>query len=185
MTLPHALHRAEIEARLARIRLLLLDVDGVLTDGSVAISSAGDEIKTFHVRDGLGLRVWQQAGGLVGIITGRSSRALEIRAGELGVGIVRQGVTDKLGTAAEILGICGVGWDETAFVGDDLPDLPVVARCGVGVAVADACDELKSAAAIVTVLPGGRGAVREVVEQLLRARGEWESAVAGYSGGIA
>ncbi len=185
MTESHHHPNAGIEARLARVRLLLLDVDGVLTDGSVSITSAGEEVKTFHVRDGLGLRVWQQAGGMVGIITGRSSRALTLRAEELGVGIVRQGVADKLRAAAEIIGDCGVGWEETAFVGDDLPDLPVVARCGIGVAVADACGELKAAAALVTILPGGRGAVREVVERLLRSRGGWESAVAGYTGGIA
>ena len=174
-----------IEARLARIRLLLLDVDGVLTDGSVTLSSAGEELKTFHVRDGLGLRVWQQSGGMVGIITGRSSRALTRRAEELGVGIVRQGIADKLAAAADIIEGCGVTWEETAFVGDDLPDLPVVARCGVGMAVADACLELKAAAGLVTELAGGRGAVREAIERMLRARGGWESAVAGYAGGIA
>lgn len=157
----------------------------MLTDGSVTWSSSGHEVKTFHVRDGLGLRLWQQAGNKVAIITGRVSRALELRTEELGIEIVRQGVGDKLAVAADVVATCGVSWEESAFVGDDLPDLPVVRRCGVGVAVADACPELKAAALLVTERRGGRGAVREVVELLLRARGGWEAAVAGYGGGVA
>jgi 3-deoxy-D-manno-octulosonate 8-phosphate phosphatase KdsC-like HAD superfamily phosphatase len=156
--------RAEIESRLARVRLLLLDVDGVLTDGSVTWSSEGHELKTFHVRDGLGPGP---------------------KGDDLGIDIVRQGVGDKLAAAAEVIGTCGLSWEESAFVGDDLPDLPVVRKCGVGVAVADACPELRAAAVLVTERVGGRGAVREVVERLLRARGEWEAAVAGYRGGVA
>lgn len=174
-----------MEPRLARVRLLLLDVDGVLTDGSVTWSSEGHELKTFHVRDGLGLRLWQQAGNMVAIITGRASRALTLRTDELGIGIVRQGVGDKVAAAAEVVATCGVSWEESAFIGDDLPDLPVVKRCGVGVAVADACPELKAAAMLVTERAGGRGAVREVVERLLRARGGWEAAMARYGGGVA
>ena len=177
--------RTEIESRLARVRLLLLDVDGVLTDGSVTWSSEGHELKTFHVRDGLGLRLWQQAGNRVAIITGRASRALTLRTDELGIDLVRQGVGDKLAAAAEVIGTYGLSWEESAFVGDDLPDLPVVRKCGVGVAVADASPELRAAAVLVTERVGGRGAVREVVERLLRARGEWEAAVAGYRGGVA
>ena len=101
--------------------------------------------------------------------------------------LLREGMTRLLTSAAdiEVVATCGVSWEETAFVGDDLPDLPVVQRCGVGVAVADACPELKAAAMLVTDRPGGRGAVREVVERLLRARGGWEAAVARYGGGVA
>ena len=164
----------------ARIELLLLDVDGVLTDGGVTWTDAGVEQKTFNIRDGLGLRLWQRVGGRVGIVTGRSSRVVQLRAEELGIGIVRQGVEDKLETTAAILAECGVAWEQAAFVGDDLPDLAVMTRCGVGVAVANAAPEVLEAAAIVTRLPGGQGAVREVIEQMLKARGSWEAIVRRY-----
>ena len=173
MPAPSALDR-----RLADVQLLLLDCDGVLTDGGVTWGDDGVERKTFHIRDGLGIRAWQQAGGRTGIITGRSSGIVERRAAELGIAFVRQGVDDKVAAAAEIIAACGLSWEQTAFMGDDLPDLPVVTRCGVGAAVADACPELAAAAAVVTRLPGGRGAVRELIERLLRARGAWEGIVA-------
>ena len=163
--------------RLARVQLLLLDVDGVLTDGGVTWTNDGVEQKTFSIRDGLGIRLWQQAGGRTGIITGRSSRVVQLRAEELGIGIVRQGIGDKLEAATAVLAEHGLGWEQAAFVGDDLPDLPVVMRCGVGVAVADACPELVAAATLVTRRPGGRGAVREVIERLLEARGQWDAIV--------
>jgi 3-deoxy-D-manno-octulosonate 8-phosphate phosphatase (KDO 8-P phosphatase) len=171
----------DLEARLAAIELLLLDVDGVLTDGGVTWTNEGIEQKTFHIRDGLGLRLWGRAGLRAGIVTGRASRIVQLRAEELGITIVRQGVEDKLATAAAIVAECGVSWEQTAFIGDDLPDLPVVMRCGLGVAVADACPELRAAARLVTTLGGGRGAVREVIERLLRARGGWESIVGRYA----
>jgi 3-deoxy-D-manno-octulosonate 8-phosphate phosphatase (KDO 8-P phosphatase) len=158
-----------LQERLARVRLLLLDVDGVLTDGGVTWNGGGVEQKTFNIRDGLGL------------VTGRSSDIVQIRAEELGIGIVWQGVEDKLATAAEVIATCGLSWEQTAFVGDDLPDLPVVMRCGLGVAVADACPEVAAAADLVTERPGGRGAVREVIERMLQARGEWAAIVREYA----
>ena len=172
---------AQLESRLARVQLLLLDVDGVLTDGGVTWANDGIEQKTFHIRDGLGLRLWQRAGCRTGIVTGRSSRVVQLRAEELGIAIVRQGVDDKLDAAAAILAECGLSWEQAAFVGDDLPDLPVVMRCGVGIAVADACAGVRDAAAVVTLLPGGRGAVREVIERMLRARGSWDAIVSRYA----
>ena len=172
---------SDLDRRLARVQLLLLDVDGVLTDGGVTWNNQGIESKTFHIRDGLGLRAWQKAGGRTGIVTGRSSHVVQLRADELGIGIVRQGVDDKLAAAESLLAEYGLSWEQTAFVGDDLPDLPVVSRCGVGVAVADACPELIAAATIVTRLPGGRGAVREVIERMLKARGIWDAVVARYA----
>jgi 3-deoxy-D-manno-octulosonate 8-phosphate phosphatase (KDO 8-P phosphatase) len=172
---------SDLDRRLARVQLLLLDVDGVLTDGGVTWNNQGIESKTFHIRDGLGLRLWQRAGGRTGIVTGRSSHVVQLRAEELGIQFVRQGVEDKLAAAAAVVAECGVSWEQTAFVGDDLPDLPVVARCGVGVAVADACPELVAAATTVTRLPGGRGAVRELIERMLRARGSWDAVVARYA----
>lgn len=173
------LHDA-LHARLAQVKLLLVDVDGVLTEGGVTWTNEGIEQKTFHIRDGLGIRLWQRAGGRTGIVTGRASRVVQLRAEELGIGIVKQGVEDKLDTTAAILAECGVSWEQTAFVGDDLPDLAVMMRCGVGVAVANACPEVLEVAAIVTRLPGGQGAVREVIEQLLKARGSWEAIVRRY-----
>lgn len=172
----------DIPDRLARVRLLVLDCDGVLTDGGVTLSSAGVESKTFNIRDGLGIRAWQRAGGRTGIVTGRSSPIVGLRAAELGIEFVRQGIDDKLAAVGEILGACGLSWEEAAYVGDDLPDLPVVERCGLGVAVADACPELIAAADLVTGRAGGHGAVRELVERLLAARGGWEAVVAGYRG---
>ena len=177
----HTTEPPDLDQRLARVQLLLLDCDGVLTDGGITWSDDGVEQKTFHIRDGLGIRGWQRAGGRTGIVTGRASRIVERRAEELGIAFVRQGVDDKLAAAGEIIRECGLTWEQTAFVGDDLPDLPVVSRCGVGVAVADACPELIAAAAVVTSRPGGRGAVREIVERMLRARGGWESIVGGYT----
>lgn len=171
--------------RLARVQLLLLDVDGVLTDGGVTWTNDGVEQKTFSIRDGLGIRLWQQAGGRTGIITGRSSRVVQLRAEELGIGIVRQGIGDKLEAATAVLADAGLSWEQVAFIGDDLPDLPVVMRCGVGVAVADACPELVAAATLVTQRPGGRGAVREVIEQLLEARGGWDAIVRRFAAGRA
>ena len=172
---------SDLDHRLSAVQLLLLDCDGVLTDGGVTWSEDGVEQKTFHIRDGLGIRAWQRAGGRTGIITGRSSRIVERRAAELGIEFVRQGVEDKLAVAEEIVRECGLSWDHVAFVGDDLPDLPVVSRCGVGVAVADACPELVAAATLVTDRPGGRGAVRELVERMLRVRGGWQAIVDGYA----
>jgi 3-deoxy-D-manno-octulosonate 8-phosphate phosphatase (KDO 8-P phosphatase) len=172
---------SDLDRRLAAVQLLLLDCDGVLTDGGVTWSDDGVEQKTFHIRDGLGIRGWQLAGGRTGIITGRSSRIVERRAAELGIEFVRQGVDDKLAVAGAIIEECGLSWEQAAFMGDDLPDLPVVARCGVGAAVADACAELRAAATVVTSLPGGRGAVRELVERMLRARGRWDAIVSAYS----
>jgi YrbI family 3-deoxy-D-manno-octulosonate 8-phosphate phosphatase len=171
----------ELDRRLAGVQLLLLDVDGVLTDGGVTWSNDGVEHKTFNIRDGLGLRVWQRAGCRAGIVTGRSSHVVQLRADELGIDIVRQGVDDKLAAVAAIVAESDLAWEQVAFMGDDLPDLPVIMRCGVGFAVADACAEVRAAAAVVTSLSGGKGAVREAIERMLRARGGWEAIVARYA----
>ena len=160
------------------IRLLCLDVDGVLTDGSILIDDRGIETKRFFVRDGTALRAWQRAGGIVAIITGRGGDALQKRAAELGIGIVRTRVADKGPVFEALLSELGISAGEAAMVGDDLPDLPVLDRCGYPVAVHDAVSEVKSIARFVTSSPGGRGAVREVVEHLLQARGAWDDEVA-------
>ena len=175
----------DLDDRLRAIRILLLDVDGVLTDGMVTWDNNGIEQKAFHIRDGLGIKLWAKSGGLTGIVTGRSSHVVAVRAGELGIGIVRQGVGDKRAAVEAILSEHGLSWSEAAFVGDDLPDMACVVSCGLGVAVADAAPELREAADIVTTASGGRGAVREVIEQLLKARGVWEAAVRRYQSGQA
>jgi 3-deoxy-D-manno-octulosonate 8-phosphate phosphatase (KDO 8-P phosphatase) len=164
----------------ASIRLLCLDVDGVLTDGSILLDDHGVETKRFFVRDGTGLRAWQRAGGTVAIITGRSGDAVRRRADELGIDRVLSGVERKGRAFEGLLAELGMTADEAAMVGDDLPDLPVMARCGYPVAVRDAAPEVHDVAAWVTSFPGGRGAVREVVEHLLKARGGWNAAVAHF-----
>lgn len=164
------------------IQLLLTDVDGVLTDGSLTFDAAGVETKTFNVRDGLGIRLWQRAGGKVGIVTGRASTIVENRARELDIEIIRQAVKEKLPVVEDIAQAHGVTLDQIAYLGDDLPDLPVVRAVGFGVAVADAAPELLGSADYVTHLPGGRGALREVVEKLLKESGEWDAVTGALHG---
>ena len=169
-----------------KVQLLLLDCDGVLTDGGVTWSESGIEQKTFNIRDGLGIKLWQQAGFQVGIVTGRSSQVVKWRATELSIDFVKQGIGDKVATVSELIASCDLDWDSVAYIGDDLPDLPVIQRVGFGVAVADACLEVKEASDFTTQLPGGKGAVRETVEVLLRSRGCWKSLIEQYQGnGIA
>ena len=159
---------------LNQIALLLMDVDGVLTTGQVIYSDAGQETKVFHVRDGLGIRLLMEAGIQVGIVSGRRSEALAYRCRNLGITLLKDGVRDKASALASILRETGVAEDQTAFIGDDLPDLPIMRRVGVPVAVADAHDRVKQAAVITTQAMGGCGAVRELSERILNARGEWE-----------
>jgi 3-deoxy-D-manno-octulosonate 8-phosphate phosphatase (KDO 8-P phosphatase) len=166
--------------RARRIKLLLLDVDGVLTDGSINYTDNGIELKRFHVRDGSGLKLWALAGKRAAIISGRTSEAVSVRAMELGVAPVVQGQSDKTAAWAKVLAEVGVDASEVAAIGDDLPDLPLLNAAGIGIAVADACAEVREAAAYTTTLPGGRGAVREAIEWLLKLTGEWDGLVARY-----
>ncbi len=167
----------DVRTRAGKIELLLLDVDGVLTDGHINYSSNGDEIKRFHVRDGSGLKIWRDLGLRAAVISGRSSPAVERRAAELDVSPVLQGRSDKAVAFYELLASTGVTADKICAVGDDLPDLPIMLRCGLCVAVADACAEVRAAAAFTTVEKGGNGAVREAIEWLLKLRGQWTAAV--------
>jgi 3-deoxy-D-manno-octulosonate 8-phosphate phosphatase (KDO 8-P phosphatase) len=168
-----------------RIRLVGLDVDGVLTDGGLYIGATATgepiESKRFEITDGLGVRLLQESGVEVAIITGRVSHAVRIRAEELGIAECHQDATAaKLPIMVALLERLGLGWDEAAFVGDDLPDLPILRRVGLPVAVANAVAEVRAEARWVTQRSGGRGAIREFVEALLRARGEWNTAVERY-----
>jgi 3-deoxy-D-manno-octulosonate 8-phosphate phosphatase (KDO 8-P phosphatase) len=167
--------------RARKVRVLLMDVDGVLTDGHVYLQSfPGDialEMKAFHSQDGAGLKLARIAGLRTGIITGRESAATTRRAQENGMEFVYQGSDEKGAPYQEILRRAQVSDSEVAFIGDDLPDLPVLRRVGLAVAVANAVVEVKSAAHLVTKRHGGEGAVREVIEFILKAQGKWLSAV--------
>jgi 3-deoxy-D-manno-octulosonate 8-phosphate phosphatase (KDO 8-P phosphatase) len=165
------------DALLDKIGLLLLDVDGVLTTGQVIYSDDGQETKVFNARDGLGIRMLAEAGVRVGIVTGRRSMALVHRCRNLGIDLLRDGIRDKAKALADILAETGVSAAQTAFVGDDLPDLPIMRRVGVPIAVGDAHDMVKQAAVLTTRAKGGQGAVREVSERILRARGDWDALV--------
>jgi len=162
------------------IELILADVDGVLTDGSIWYSNQGVELKGFHIRDGLGVRLWQQAGFRFGVLTARTSHIVKLRAAELGIDIVRQGFEVKLPAAQEIIREQRLSPEQVCYIGDDLTDLPVIRHVGLGVAVADAALEVRTAANHVTRLPGGRGAAREVVEMILKAKSRWEDVVQAY-----
>jgi 3-deoxy-D-manno-octulosonate 8-phosphate phosphatase (KDO 8-P phosphatase) len=160
---------------LKAVQLVLLDVDGVLTDGSIIYNDDGSETKVFNVRDGLGIRLLLDAGIGVGIVTGRSSGALTHRCRNLGIDLVFDGVRDKAALVEKIVKETGIPAGAMAFVGDDLPDLPIMARVGVAVAVADAHPRVLARARVVTAAGGGHGAVREVSEMTLRAKGLWDA----------
>lgn len=169
------------EERGRAIELILSDVDGVLTNGGIIYDNQGIELKQFHVRDGLGIKLWRRAGLEFGIITGRNSHIVRLRAQELGVALIRQGVEDKWRATQQVMEELRLEPSQVAYIGDDLPDLAVIQRVGWGVAVADAVPELKRAAAQITTVGGGCGAVREVVEGLLKARGMWDGLIQKYS----
>jgi 3-deoxy-D-manno-octulosonate 8-phosphate phosphatase (KDO 8-P phosphatase) len=161
------------ERRAAHIKLLLMDCDGVLTDGRLWLLEDGDERKSFSARDGLGLEMWHRAGLKSGIISGRSSSAVDHRAKELGVEYVRQGSQNKIQVFEELLRLADVDESEVAFIGDDLNDIPLMKRAELAVAVADAAEEARGVAHYVTKAKGGMGAVREAVEVILKAQGRW------------
>lgn len=170
----------KLDQRCQRIELLLSDVDGVLTDGRVVFDNQGIETKLFHIRDGLGIKLWQRAGYKMGLLSGRSSHIVKVRAAELGIDLVRQGFEDKLPVFQQVLEAGGWQPDQVAYIGDDLPDLPVMHRSGLAIAVADAAPEVRTAAHWVTKLPGGAGAVREAIETILKAKGRWQDLIRRY-----
>lgn len=169
-----------MEERLRKIRLLLLDVDGVLTDGRIFYDNHGVETKAFDVRDGHGLKLLQRAGLEVGIITGRSSEVVSVRAKELGIDIVYQGVKDKLIPFREILAARSLAAEEVAYVGDDVVDLPVLRRVGFAATVADASEDVRPLVHYVARSCGGRGAVREICELILKRTGLWQQVAGRY-----
>ncbi len=156
---------------LSRIRLLLMDCDGVLTDGRLYFSAQGEAMKAFHVRDGQGITLWHSAGFESGIISGRNSAGIiHARANELGIKYIREGSKDKVTDFEEIIAAANVTAEEVAFVGDDVGDIELMRRVGFAIAVADAVDEVKAVAQHITTTEGGRGAVREVIDMLLSSK---------------
>jgi 3-deoxy-D-manno-octulosonate 8-phosphate phosphatase (KDO 8-P phosphatase) len=171
---------ATIERRASHIKLLLMDCDGVLTDGRLWLIEDGDEHKSFNTKDGLGLELLRRAGLRAGIITGRTSTALARRSKELGVEFLRQGNEQKIAAFEEVLHSAGIKEDEVAFIGDDLSDIPLMRRSELAVAVADDVEETRAAAHYVTQAKGGRGAVREVIEMILKSQGRWNDLIEAY-----
>jgi YrbI family 3-deoxy-D-manno-octulosonate 8-phosphate phosphatase len=166
-----------LQERCSHIAMLVLDVDGVLTDGGIVYGDNGVELKQFHVRDGSALKIWQHAGKRAAIITGRTSPIVAVRAAELGIDPVYQGAMEKMPAYRRLLTDAGLGPEQVCYVGDDVPDLPLLGSCGLAVAVADACPEVLAAAQYVTRAAGGRGAVRETIELILRCQGLWQRVV--------
>jgi 3-deoxy-D-manno-octulosonate 8-phosphate phosphatase (KDO 8-P phosphatase) len=169
-----------MQEQLSKIKLLLLDVDGVLTDGRIIYDNNGNELKAFDVKDGHGLKMLQRAGIKIGIITGRSSGVVARRAEELGIEILYQGALQKLEPYQEILSALKITDEQVAYVGDDVVDLPILQRVGFSATVADAVPEVFPLVDYVASRPGGRGAVREICDLLLRASGQWDELTKRY-----
>lgn len=163
----------DIEARAQKIRVLVLDVDGVLTDGRLLFLPGGGEARSFHVRDGLGTQLLVAAGIPVAAISGRASDTVARRAAEIGIAPLLQGVEDKVRAFEQVLKQFDTTEDAVAYIGDDLPDLPLLERSGLGMAVADAAFEIRQKARHVLRAGGGQGAVREACELILRSKGKW------------
>ncbi|MBX9811785.1 MAG: 3-deoxy-manno-octulosonate-8-phosphatase KdsC [Burkholderiales bacterium] len=164
--------------RARNIRLAIFDVDGVLTDGSLYFTDSGEELKAFNVRDGHGMKMLQACGVRLAIITSRNSRCVELRARNLGIDLLYQGVADKLATFQELLAQLKLDVAAAAYMGDDVIDLPVMQRCGLALTVAEAPAAVKNHAHYVSQAPGGRGAVREVCELIMQAQGTLAAQIA-------
>jgi 3-deoxy-D-manno-octulosonate 8-phosphate phosphatase (KDO 8-P phosphatase) len=170
-----------LEDRAARIRLLLFDVDGVLTDGTVLMHGDGSESKAFHIRDGAAV-VWAQWSGLrVGLLSARTSAATTQRAAQLGIRVIVQGVPSKLAAYEQILADAGVPDDAVAYMGDDLLDIPVLSRVGLSAAPSDAVAEVREHVHVVCTAAGGRGAARELIELVLRAQRRWDDVLRQFA----
>jgi YrbI family 3-deoxy-D-manno-octulosonate 8-phosphate phosphatase len=171
-----------LAATCTKIELILSDVDGVMTDGGIYILDDGRQIVKFHIRDGMGVRLWREAGKRFGIVTGRNLEAIRRRAADLWLDIVKLGVDDKLPAVDELAAELGVSREQVCYIGDDLLDLETIQAVGFGVAVADAVEDVRRAAKYTTSVPGGQAAVREVVELILQNTGRWPDVMKRYSG---
>jgi 3-deoxy-D-manno-octulosonate 8-phosphate phosphatase (KDO 8-P phosphatase) len=177
MTAPDPIEPDPIETAASSLRLLLFDVDGVLTDGRILLHADGTESKQYHIRDGTGLVLARRSGLLTGLLSARTSASTSERARQLAIPIVRQGASNKLTVYQEILAEHGLADHEVAFMGDDVQDLPVLMRVGLSCAPADAVPEVRARVRWVSGLRGGAGAVRDLIERVLRARGSWEQLI--------
>lgn len=179
-TIRPAASTAEIKARCAAIELLVVDVDGVMTDGRVIIDDNGVESKHFHVRDGLGFSLWRQAGKNSAIISGRSVPVVNRRAADLGIALVMQGIADKGEALRTLLAETGATAEQVCYIGDDLIDLPALRAAGLACCPADAVEEVRAASHVVALATGGSGAIREIIELILKAQGLWRAACDPY-----
>lgn len=170
----------EVKERAGKVRLILMDADGVLTDGRIFVMTDGNEARAYHARDGLAVRIGQNGGLGFGVISGRSSKAVEARAKELDFVEIHQKVAAKGVCVEEIARRRGLRLEEICFVGDDIVDVPAMRRCGLAVAPKDADPEVLHHVHLIGASEGGRGIVREVVDLILRARGTWDVATAAY-----
>jgi 3-deoxy-D-manno-octulosonate 8-phosphate phosphatase (KDO 8-P phosphatase) len=172
----------DLNEKSKNIKLILLDVDGVLTDGSIILGESKQELKIFNVKDGLGIKLAQAGGIEIGIITGRTSEAVKKRADELDIKILYQGQPDKVKVYEQIKSNLGLKDDQIAYVGDDLSDLKLLQKVGFSITVNDACDEVKTTVDYITKRPGGKAAVREVIELILKSQGKWQGLIQKYYG---
>ena len=170
----------ELRGKALKVKLLILDVDGVLTDGGIIYTASGDELKRFDVKDGHGIKLLQRCGIKVAIVTARESDVVLKRAGDLGIELVYQGAKEKITAFNDILDRTGLLPEETAYIGDDLIDIPILKRVGLSIAVEDAVKDTLSVVDYVTKRPGGRGAVREATELIMKLSGRWEEVTARY-----
>jgi 3-deoxy-D-manno-octulosonate 8-phosphate phosphatase (KDO 8-P phosphatase) len=166
----------------SKIELILSDVDGVMTDGGIYVEDSGEQIIKFHIRDGMGVRLWREAGKRFGIVTGRKLESIRRRAADLWLDIVRLGIDDKLPEVDALAAEFGLKRDQVCFIGDDLLDLACIRAVGFGVAVADAAEDVRHAAKYTTSVRGGQAAVREVVELILKNTGRWDDVLKRYGG---
>jgi 3-deoxy-D-manno-octulosonate 8-phosphate phosphatase (KDO 8-P phosphatase) len=166
----------------SKIELILSDVDGVMTDGGIYVQDNGEQIIKFHIRDGMGVRLWREAGKRFGIVTGRKLESVKKRAADLWMDIVRLGVDDKLPEVDRLAAEFKITREQICFIGDDLLDLAAIRAVGLGVAVADAAEDVRSVAKYTTSVRGGQGAAREVIELILKNTGRWDDVLNRYSG---
>ena len=170
----------KLDARMQSIELILSDVDGVMTDGGITYDNQGIETKTFHVRDGMGIKLWQKTGHRFGIITARSSHIVKLRMDELGVDFIRQGTEQKLAAAQQIIAELNLEPSNVCYIGDDLTDVGLMKSVGMSASVADAAEDVKKVADYVTKSAGGKGAIRELIEMILKSQKRWNELLQGY-----
>jgi len=171
----------KLEQRMQSVEMILSDVDGVMTGGGITYNNQGVELKTFHVRDGMGIKLWQRTGHRFGVITARSSHIVKMRMDELGIEIVRQGSTNKMEAAQEIMQEFSLSPEQVCYIGDDLTDLALLQNVGLAASVADGADEVRKAAQLVTRSPGGAGAIRELIETILKSQNRWQELIESLS----